>query len=51
MADLKALLILVAVFSQVVEGVFIDFLSADVVDDVAGFDAFVIFAEPSVDPE
>ena len=40
-----------AVFAEVVEGLLVDFAGGDVVDDVAGFDAFVVSAEPGVDPE
>ncbi len=40
-----------AIFAEVVEGLFVDVAGLDVVDDVAGFDAFVIAAEPGVDPE
>jgi len=45
-ADLRA-----AVFAEVVEGVLVDFLGADVMHDVAALDAFVILAQPGVDPE
>src|SRR5688500_7628849 len=45
-ADLRA-----AIFPQVVERVLVDLLRADVVDDVAAFDALVVLAQPGVDPE
>src|SRR4051794_35879510 len=45
-ADLRA-----AVLAQVVEGVLVHLLGADVVDDVTALDPLVIFAEPGVDPE
>ena len=45
-ADLGA-----AVFAEVVEGVLVDLLGRDVVDDVAGLYSLVVLAEPGVDPE
>ena len=37
--------------AEVVEGLLVDFAGGDIVDDVAGFDALVVAAEPGVDPE